>query len=67
MEEVPERMLELMGMSLHGFMGYVDGRAPRRGVERRRERLIEWGIEEEKRMEREKEMEEGRKMSKSKL
>lgn len=44
LEKVPKRLLRLMGFSTHGFMGYVDGRAPRTGVEERKKRLIEWGI-----------------------
>ncbi|KAH6675555.1 hypothetical protein B0J14DRAFT_561269 [Halenospora varia] len=58
LDQVPKRLLQLMGFSTHDFMGYVDGRAPRTGVEMRKKRLIEWGI-----TEREKE----EKLKKSKL
>lgn len=43
---VPKRLLQLMGFSTHHFMGYVDGRAPRTGVEMRKKRLIEWALKE---------------------
>lgn len=61
LDRVPKRLLQLMGFSTHGFMGYVDGRAPRTGVEMRKKRLIEWAL-----MEREKEKEK-RKENGSKL
>lgn len=32
LDQVPKRLLQLMGFSTHDFMGYVDGRAPRTGV-----------------------------------
>jgi ectoine hydroxylase-related dioxygenase (phytanoyl-CoA dioxygenase family) len=45
-DQVPKRLLQLMGFSTHGFMGYVDGRSPRAGVEMRKQRLIEWALRE---------------------
>jgi len=51
LDQVPKKLLQLMGFSTHDFMGYVDGRAPRTGVEMRKKRLIEWALNE-----REKEM-----------
>jgi hypothetical protein len=36
----------MMGFSLNNFMGYVDGRSPRAGVEMRKKRLIEWALRE---------------------
>jgi ectoine hydroxylase-related dioxygenase (phytanoyl-CoA dioxygenase family) len=48
LEGIPKRLLALLGFSTHAFMGYVDGRSPRAGVEMRKKRLIEWGIEREK-------------------
>ena len=53
LDAIPERLLRLLGFSLNDFMGYVDGRNPRKGVEMRRRRLIEWGIREREREERE--------------
>lgn len=47
LESVPKRLLSLMGFSTHEFMGYVDGRSPRAGVEMRKRRLIEWALEKE--------------------
>jgi len=44
LDQVPKRLLQLMGFSTHDFMGYVDGRAPRTGVEMRKKRLIEWAL-----------------------
>lgn len=44
LERVPKRLLQLMGFSTHDFMGYVDGRAPRTGVEMRKKRLIDWAL-----------------------
>jgi ectoine hydroxylase-related dioxygenase (phytanoyl-CoA dioxygenase family) len=41
---VPKRLLQLMGFSTLEFMGHVDGRSPRAGVEMRKKRLIEWAI-----------------------
>jgi ectoine hydroxylase-related dioxygenase (phytanoyl-CoA dioxygenase family) len=46
LDQVPKRLLQLMGFSTHDFMGYVDGRAPRTGVEMRKKRLIEWAVKE---------------------
>jgi ectoine hydroxylase-related dioxygenase (phytanoyl-CoA dioxygenase family) len=46
LDQVPKRLLQLMGFSTHDFMGYVDGRAPRTGVEMRKKRLIEWALKE---------------------
>ena len=46
LDAVPKRLLQLMGFSTHDFMGYVDGRAPRTGVEMRKARLVEWAIRE---------------------
>ncbi|CZS92069.1 uncharacterized protein RCO7_00692 [Rhynchosporium graminicola] len=43
LDVLPKRLLQLMGFSTHDFMGYVDGRSPRAGVEMRRKRLLEWG------------------------
>jgi ectoine hydroxylase-related dioxygenase (phytanoyl-CoA dioxygenase family) len=43
-EQVPKRLLQLMGYSTHDFMGYVDGRSPRAGMEMRKKRLIEWAV-----------------------
>lgn len=48
LDQVPKKLLALMGFSTHDFMGYVDGRSPRAGVEMRKQRLIEWGLEKEK-------------------
>lgn len=42
LDAVPVKLLKLLGFSTNGFMGYVDGRAPRTGVEMRKKRLIEW-------------------------
>ncbi|EHL01214.1 hypothetical protein M7I_2911 [Glarea lozoyensis 74030] len=47
LDQIPKRLLALMGFSTHEFMGYVDGRSPRAGVEMRKKRLIEWGIKQE--------------------
>jgi ectoine hydroxylase-related dioxygenase (phytanoyl-CoA dioxygenase family) len=55
LDQVPKRLLQLMGFSTHDFMGYVDGRAPRTGVEMRKKRLIEWAL-----IEREKEQQNGK-------
>lgn len=46
LDQVPRKLLSLMGFSTHDFMGYVDGRAPRTGVEMRKKRLIEWALQE---------------------
>jgi ectoine hydroxylase-related dioxygenase (phytanoyl-CoA dioxygenase family) len=46
LDAVPKKLLSLLGFSLNDFMGYVDGRAPRTGVEMRKRRLIQWGIRE---------------------
>jgi len=46
LDQLPKRLLQLMGFSTHDFMGYVDGRAPRTGVEMRKQRLIEWALKE---------------------
>jgi ectoine hydroxylase-related dioxygenase (phytanoyl-CoA dioxygenase family) len=48
LDAVPKKLLALMGFSTHDFMGYVDGRSPRAGVEMRKKRLVEWGIAKEK-------------------
>jgi hypothetical protein len=55
LDQVPKKLLALMGFSTHAFMGYVDGRSPRAGVEMRKKRLVEWALkkEEEKREKRE--------------
>jgi len=53
LDQVPKRLLQLMGFSVHDFMGYVDGRAPRTGIEMRKKRLIEWALLREKEKERE--------------
>ncbi|KAH8591270.1 phytanoyl-CoA-dioxygenase-like protein [Bisporella sp. PMI_857] len=42
LDQVPKRLLSLMGFSTHEFMGHIDGRAPRTGVEMRKKRLVEW-------------------------
>ncbi|KAG9238426.1 phytanoyl-CoA-dioxygenase-like protein [Amylocarpus encephaloides] len=47
LDAVPKRLLELLGFSTHDFMGYVDGRSPRAGVEMRKRRLVEWGMKNE--------------------
>jgi len=47
LDQVPKKLLSLMGFSTHEFMGYVDGRAPRTGVEMRKKRLIEWAKQKE--------------------
>ena len=52
LDQVPKKLLQLMGFSTHAFMGYVDGRAPRTGVEMRKKRLIEWALNERKKEER---------------
>jgi ectoine hydroxylase-related dioxygenase (phytanoyl-CoA dioxygenase family) len=44
LDAIPKRLLTLLGFSLNEFMGYVDGRAPRTGVEMRKKRLVEWAI-----------------------
>lgn len=44
LDEVPQRLMRLMGFSTHDFMGYVDGRSPRAGVEMRKKRLVEWAL-----------------------
>lgn len=46
LDQLPKRLLSLMGFSTHDFMGYVDGRSPRVGVEMRKKRLIEWALRE---------------------
>jgi ectoine hydroxylase-related dioxygenase (phytanoyl-CoA dioxygenase family) len=46
LDELPPRLLALLGFSTHSFMGAVDGRAPRTGVELRKKRLIEWVLKE---------------------
>ncbi|KIM98354.1 hypothetical protein OIDMADRAFT_31157 [Oidiodendron maius Zn] len=52
LDQVPKKLLQLMGFSTHAFMGYVDGRAPRTGVEMRKKRLIEWALNEREKEER---------------
>ena len=42
LDAAPKKLLKLLGFSTNHFMGYVDGRAPRTGVEMRKQRLIEW-------------------------
>jgi ectoine hydroxylase-related dioxygenase (phytanoyl-CoA dioxygenase family) len=64
LDAVPKRLLQLMGFSLHGFMGYVDGRAPRTGVEMRKQRLIEWALKKEREK---KKQEHGKNLTGSKL
>lgn len=54
LDQVPKRLLQLMGFSTHSFMGYVDGRSPRAGVEMRKKRLIEWAIQKKEDEDREK-------------
>jgi len=44
LDQLPKKLLALMGFSTHDFMGYVDGRSPRAGVEMRKKRLIEWAM-----------------------
>ncbi|PMD25560.1 phytanoyl-CoA-dioxygenase-like protein [Hyaloscypha hepaticicola] len=44
LDAIPKRLLTLLGFSLNEFMGYVDGRAPRTGVEMRKKRLVEWAV-----------------------
>jgi len=51
LDQVPKKLLQLMGFSTHEFMGYVDGRAPRTGVEMRKKRLIEWALREKEKEE----------------
>jgi ectoine hydroxylase-related dioxygenase (phytanoyl-CoA dioxygenase family) len=46
LDELPPRLLALLGFSTHSFMGAVDGRSPRTGVELRKKRLIEWALRE---------------------
>jgi ectoine hydroxylase-related dioxygenase (phytanoyl-CoA dioxygenase family) len=46
LDALPPKLLELLGFSTHSFMGAVDGRAPRTGVELRKKRLIEWALRE---------------------
>lgn len=46
LDALPPKLLSLLGFSTHAFMGYVDGRAPRTGVEMRKKRLIEWALRE---------------------
>jgi len=46
LDQVPKKLLSLMGFSTHDFMGSIDGRAPRTGVEMRKQRLIEWALKE---------------------
>jgi len=46
LDQVPHKLMRLMGFSTHDFMGYVDGRSPRAGVEMRKKRLIEWALKE---------------------
>lgn len=46
LDQVPKKLLQMMGFSLNNFMGYVDGRSPRAGVEMRKKRLIEWAVKE---------------------
>ena len=65
MDALPKRLLQLMGFSTHDFMGYVDGRSPRAGVEMRKKRLLEWGAK--KRESGNAEDDEGRGKQKSRL
>jgi ectoine hydroxylase-related dioxygenase (phytanoyl-CoA dioxygenase family) len=51
LDQIPKKLMSLMGFSTHDFMGYVDGRSPRAGVEMRKKRLIEWGIQQREREE----------------
>ena len=53
LDQVPKRLLQLMGFSTHEFMGYVDGRAPRTGVEMRKKRLMEWALSEKEKNDKE--------------
>lgn len=46
LDQVPKKLLSLMGFSTHKFMGYVDGRSPRAGIEIRKKRLLEWALRE---------------------
>jgi len=52
LDQVPKRLLALMGFSTYDFMGYVDGRSPRAGVEMRKKRLIEWALREKEKEQR---------------
>ncbi len=58
LDQVPKQLLQLMGFSTHYFMGHVDGRSPRAGVEMKKQRLIEWAT---------KKKENGEKMEKARL
>jgi hypothetical protein len=49
LDRVPERLLKLMGFSMFGFMGFVEGRPSRMGVEMKKWRLIEWALKERER------------------
>jgi len=42
LDAIPKKLLGLLGFTTKEFMGHVDGRAPRTGVELRKKRLIEW-------------------------
>lgn len=46
LDQIPKKLLSLLGFSTHSLMGYVDGRSPRAGVEMRKKRLIEWALQE---------------------
>ncbi|KAG9240291.1 hypothetical protein BJ878DRAFT_468598 [Calycina marina] len=41
LDAISINMLKLLGFSTHNFMGYVDGRSPRAGVDVRKKRLLE--------------------------
>ncbi|KAH7420147.1 hypothetical protein BKA64DRAFT_589071 [Cadophora sp. MPI-SDFR-AT-0126] len=67
LDALPKRLLRLMGFSTHDFMGYVDGRSPRAGVEMRKKRLLEWGARQRGRGDGEEEGGEGQERQRSKL
>jgi ectoine hydroxylase-related dioxygenase (phytanoyl-CoA dioxygenase family) len=46
LDQLPKKLISLLGFSTHDFMGYIDGRSPRAGVEMRKKRLIEWALKE---------------------
>ncbi|TVY73607.1 Uncharacterized protein LSUE1_G005251 [Lachnellula suecica] len=50
LDSVPKKLLQLMGFSTLDFMGHVDGRSPRAGVEMRKQRLMEWALKEKERV-----------------
>ncbi|RFU32323.1 hypothetical protein B7463_g4024, partial [Scytalidium lignicola] len=46
LDKLPKKLLSLLGFSTHDFMGHVDGRSPRAGVEMRKKKLIEMALKE---------------------